>query len=196
MARAVFFFSSFFFCRREIAASIIHNHPGCFVTCFFYSCMRDGLRQQADWGLGFTLDARCNMASWEATCHCHANSHDIAWGHGQWHGADAIIGPPKWLSPTVEGIPMGFWWCQSNESVLSGMSLVWHVLTCRICAWCCTKVSFGVEFGGRMRICFIRQQQGESTSEYTTMLLWLGLDKRHGCHSVNNRVHPYRQYMR
>lgn len=23
------------------------------------------------------------------------------------------------------------------------------------------------------------------------MLLWLGRDKRHGCHSVNNRVHPY-----
>ncbi|KAL6837679.1 hypothetical protein V8C40DRAFT_230573 [Trichoderma camerunense] len=30
------YFFSFFFCRREIAASIIHNHPGCFVTCFFF----------------------------------------------------------------------------------------------------------------------------------------------------------------
>lgn len=36
-------------------------------------------------------------------------------------------------------------------------------------------LSFGVDLGGRMRICFIRQQQGEREYEHTMIAAVVGL---------------------
>lgn len=78
--------------------------PAVLLLAFFSSCMQDGLRQQADLRFGLLpFDATWPREKLPVIATQNSHDMDMAWGT-----AGCYYRTTQWLSPTIEGIPMGF----------------------------------------------------------------------------------------